>query len=100
MLTRPSTSPVSPSHRAPTTGTGIAPFRSFWRRIFYDGVPHKPFAPGALFWLLSGFANEDSVLYGDELQVSTFLVLLRNSERVFAFSGRSGPGRSAHTPAS
>ncbi|KAF8058332.1 hypothetical protein HT031_005649 [Scenedesmus sp. PABB004] len=53
-----------------STGTGIAPFRSFWRRIFYDalpGQPAQPFADGAFFWLLAGFANTDSVLYGDEL---------------------------------
>jgi hypothetical protein len=44
------------------TGTGIAPFRSFWRRIFYDGIPgqpSQPFSDNAMFWLLSGFANTD-----------------------------------------
>lgn len=43
-------------------GTGIAPFRSFWRRIFYDGIPGQPtqpFSDNAMFWLLSGFANTD-----------------------------------------
>jgi ferredoxin--NADP+ reductase len=43
-------------------GTGIAPFRSFWRRIFYDGIPNQPtqpFSDDAMFWLLSGFANTD-----------------------------------------
>jgi hypothetical protein len=43
-------------------GTGIAPFRSFWRRIFYDGIdgqPSQPFSDNAMFWLLSGFANTD-----------------------------------------
>jgi hypothetical protein len=43
-------------------GTGIAPFRSFWRRIFYDGIagqPPQPFSDNAMFWLLSGFANTD-----------------------------------------
>jgi sulfite reductase alpha subunit-like flavoprotein len=59
------------------TGTGIAPFRSFWRRLVYDGVPavHGDGASGKLrgfgergrFWLLAGFANEVSVLYGEEL---------------------------------
>lgn len=24
------------------TGTGIAPFRSFWRRLFFDMVPGEP----------------------------------------------------------
>jgi ferredoxin--NADP+ reductase len=55
------------------TGTGIAPFRSFWRRLVFDAVPgkgqggHRSFGPHGMFWLLAGFANEDSVLYGDEL---------------------------------
>jgi hypothetical protein len=44
------------------TGTGIAPFRSVWRRLFYDGIPgqpSQPFSDNAMFWLLSGFANMD-----------------------------------------
>lgn len=57
-----------------STGTGIAPFRSFWRRLVYDGLPsdhngsqYRTYGPRGRFWLLAGFANEDSVLYGDEL---------------------------------
>ena len=56
------------------TGTGIAPFRSFWRRLVFDGVPDKEknqhtvggktFGANGKYWLLAGFANEDSVLYG------------------------------------
>lgn len=56
-----------------STGTGIAPFRSFWRRIFFDGIPNQPaqpFSDNAMFWLLSGFANQDSILYGKELQAA------------------------------
>lgn len=56
-----------------STGTGIAPFRSFWRRIFFDGIngqASQPFSDNAMFWLLSGFANTDSVLYGDELKAA------------------------------
>eukprot|EP00878_Enallax_costatus_P003594 GHUV01003808.1.p1 GENE.GHUV01003808.1~~GHUV01003808.1.p1 ORF type:complete len:352 (+),score=82.06 GHUV01003808.1:1450-2505(+) len=56
-----------------STGTGIAPFRSSWRRIFFDGIPGRPdqpFSDRAMFWLLSGFANQDSILYGDELQAA------------------------------
>ncbi|GAX82578.1 hypothetical protein CEUSTIGMA_g10004.t1, partial [Chlamydomonas eustigma] len=34
------------------TGTGIAPFRSFWRRIFYENVPNYKFT--GLFWLFMG----------------------------------------------
>lgn len=48
------------------TGTGIAPFRSFWRRLFVDAVPGKAF--GGKYQLHAGFANEDSVLYGKELR--------------------------------
>jgi ferredoxin--NADP+ reductase len=50
-----------------STGTGIAPFRSFWRRLFYDGLPGGPAYTGK-FSLYSGFANEDSVLYGESMR--------------------------------
>lgn len=48
------------------TGTGIAPFRSFWRRAFYEDVPGWKFS--GLFWLFMGAANSDAKLYDDELQ--------------------------------
>jgi NAD(P)H-flavin reductase len=47
------------------TGTGIAPFRSFWRRCFYEEVPGYKF--NGLFWLFMGVANSDAKLYDDEL---------------------------------
>jgi ferredoxin--NADP+ reductase len=47
------------------TGTGIAPFRSFWRRCFYEDVPNWKFT--GLFWLFMGAANSDAKLYDDEL---------------------------------
>ncbi len=47
-----------------STGTGIAPFRSYWRRLFYDAVAGTE-GYQSRFWLLAGFANEDSVLYGE-----------------------------------
>lgn len=49
------------------TGTGIAPFRSFWRRCFYEKVPGYNFK--GLFWLFMGVANSDAKLYDDEIQV-------------------------------
>lgn len=47
------------------TGTGIAPFRSFWRRCFYEDVPGWKFT--GLFWLFMGAANGDAKLYDEEL---------------------------------
>lgn len=47
------------------TGTGIAPFRSFWRRCFYENVPNYKF--NGLFWVFMGVANSDAKLYDDEL---------------------------------
>lgn len=49
------------------TGTGIAPFRSFWRRCFMENVPSYKFT--GLFWLFMGVANSDAKLYDEELQV-------------------------------
>jgi ferredoxin--NADP+ reductase len=48
------------------TGTGIAPFRSFWRRCFYEDVPSYKFT--GLFWLFMGCANSDAKLYDEELR--------------------------------
>ncbi|GIM01498.1 hypothetical protein Vretimale_6299, partial [Volvox reticuliferus] len=48
------------------TGTGIAPFRSFWRRCFMENVPNYKFT--GLFWLFMGVANSDAKLYDEELQ--------------------------------
>ena len=46
-------------------GTGIAPFRSFWRRMFMENVPSYKFT--GLAWLFMGVANSDAKLYDDEL---------------------------------
>lgn len=51
------------------TGTGIAPFRSFWRRCFYEDVPDWKFT--GLFWLFMGAANSDAKLYDDEITQMT-----------------------------
>lgn len=48
------------------TGTGIAPFRSFWRRCFFENVPNWKFT--GLFWVFMGVANSDAKLYDDEMQ--------------------------------
>lgn len=48
------------------TGTGIAPYRSFWRRCFYEDVPNYKFT--GLFWLFMGVANSDAKLYDNEIQ--------------------------------
>jgi ferredoxin--NADP+ reductase len=48
------------------TGTGIAPFRTFWRRCFMENIPTYKFT--GLFWLFMGAANEDGTLYDDEIQ--------------------------------
>jgi ferredoxin--NADP+ reductase len=47
------------------TGTGIAPFRSFWRRMFFEDVPNYKFT--GLAWLFMGVAVSDAKLYDDEL---------------------------------
>lgn len=51
------------------TGTGIAPYRSFWRRMFYENVPDYKFT--GLAWLFMGVANSDAKLYDDEIQAIT-----------------------------
>lgn len=48
------------------TGTGIAPYRAFWRRAFYEDVPNYKFT--GLQWLFMGVANSDAKLYDDEIQ--------------------------------
>ena len=53
-------------HICVATGTGIAPFRSFWRRMFYDDVKNYQF--NGLFWVFMGVANSDALLYDDEIQ--------------------------------
>lgn len=54
------------AHICVATGTGIAPFRSFWRRMFYEDVPNYKF--NGLLWVFMGVANSDALLYDDEIQ--------------------------------
>lgn len=47
------------------TGTGIAPYRGFWRRAFIEKPDNYQFT--GLQWLFMGVANSDAKLYDDEL---------------------------------
>ena len=49
------------------TGTGIAPYRGFLRRLFVEETPYGAVYKG-LAWLFLGVANTDSLLYDDEWQ--------------------------------
>lgn len=48
------------------TGTGIAPYRAFWRRAFFEDIPNYKFT--GLQWLFMGVANSDAKLYDEEIQ--------------------------------
>lgn len=48
------------------TGTGIAPYRSFWRRAFIEKPDNYKYT--GLMWLFMGAANSDAKLYDDEIQ--------------------------------
>lgn len=49
------------------TGTGIAPYRGFLRRLFVESTPAADAFTG-LAWLFLGVANADSLLYDDDWQ--------------------------------
>ena len=49
------------------TGTGIAPYRSFARRLFAEATPAKEAYKGQA-WLFLGVANSDALLYDAEWQ--------------------------------
>lgn len=49
------------------TGTGIAPYRSFLRRLFVENTPAAKNFKG-LAWLFLGVANTDSLLYDADWQ--------------------------------
>jgi len=50
------------------TGTGIAPYRGFVRRLFTEDTPAGNVYKGQA-WLFLGVANSDALLYDDEWQV-------------------------------
>merc|ERR1719395_237417 len=52
------------------TGTGIAPYRSFIRRLFVEKTPFgEAYTKGkGIAWLFLGVANSDALLYDDEWQ--------------------------------
>merc|ERR1712070_836347 len=49
------------------TGTGIAPYRSFIRRLFTEKTPAGEAFKGVA-WLFLGVSNSDALLYDDEWQ--------------------------------
>jgi ferredoxin--NADP+ reductase len=49
------------------TGTGIAPYRGFIRRLFVEDTPAAAAYKGQA-WLFLGVANSDALLYDDEWQ--------------------------------
>jgi len=49
------------------TGTGIAPYRGFIRRLFNEDTPAARSYKGEA-WLFLGVANSDALLYDDEFQ--------------------------------
>jgi len=70
------------------TGTGIAPFRGFMRRLFGEGTPAGRAFSG-LAWLFLGVANKDSLLYDEEFQTYRLQVLLTAPSRVLPATSSS-----------
>ncbi|KAK9085840.1 hypothetical protein Sjap_026251 [Stephania japonica] len=54
------------THIMIATGTGVAPYRGYLRRMFMESVPKFKF--GGLAWLFLGVANSDSLLYDEEFK--------------------------------
>lgn len=74
MLTGPAGKVMLMPEKAPATdlimiatGTGIAPYRSFLRRLFVEDTPAARAFTG-LAWLFLGVANKDALLYDEDWQ--------------------------------
>ncbi|KAL7527352.1 hypothetical protein ACHAXR_001910 [Thalassiosira sp. AJA248-18] len=50
------------------TGTGIAPFRGFVRRLFFENTPAANAYKGQQAWLFLEVENSDALLYDDEFR--------------------------------
>eukprot|EP00898_Chlorokybus_atmophyticus_P008863 jgi/Chlat1/8979/Chrsp94S08273 len=55
------------THIMVATGTGIAPYRAYLRRMFMEDVPNYKF--NGLAWMFLGVANQDALLYDEDWQM-------------------------------
>ena len=76
------------------TGTGIAPYRGFIRRLFTETTPAGEAYKG-LAWLFLGVANSDALLYDEEWQAakSKFPDNFRKTSRVVLHAIDATPAR-------
>lgn len=71
------------------TGTGIAPYRSFLRRLFVEEWTPAAKAYKGLAWLFLGVANQDALLYDKDWQA--LKAKFPNNFRVDYALSREGP---------
>ena len=70
------------------TGTGIAPYRGFIRRLFTETTPAGEAYKG-LAWLFLGVANSDALLYDEEWQAAEWKSTSASGARRRADSART-----------